>query len=180
MYTQRIRLKRLVVAFMALSCAACFSTPEPPALLQFVSFTKKTYGYDFEFTSDTDFFATYWVRGRRPVVVRWLVCSLDDDTNFAVDHTLKRFMRGSIEPVLRHAVDQRLKFSYTTHLNFSVTNDQGTSDDDLSSQEVNRLLADRTTIPCKVVMTIYLSKPYYSKTMHVPAKALLDAVTVHQ
>ncbi|WP_233202495.1 MULTISPECIES: hypothetical protein [unclassified Dyella] len=166
---------------LALACTACFSTPEPPASLGFERFTQKKYEYyEFVFKSNVDFFSTYWVKEGRPVIRRMLVCSLDGDTDFSVEHTLQRFMRGEIESIGRAAEGKQTQYNYAALVNFSETLDGGRSDNHLSGDAINQLLADRSTVPCKVIMTIYLSKPYYSKTMQVPAKALLDAVTVHQ
>ncbi|MDR3445869.1 MULTISPECIES: hypothetical protein [unclassified Dyella] len=174
----KIRYKLVLPVFMILACTACYSTPEPPATLTFTSFAPKRYSYELTFDSDTDFFAPYWVRGRRPVVGRFLTCSLDDDTDFSVKHTLRRFMMGNVDYGEPKAVGQQTAFTYKVLLDFEETNNGGTTSEHLNAVTVNELLAGRSTIPCKVVMTIFWSKPYYSKTMQVPVKALLDAANV--
>jgi hypothetical protein len=161
---------------LALACTACFSTPERPATLTFSKFAPSGYGYELTFESDTDFFASYWVRDRRPVVGRFLSCSLDDDTDFSVGHELSRFLRGNIESNGPRGTNQLTTFTYKVWLDFRETKNGGTTEQGLSRATVNKLLAGRSNIPCRVVMTIYLSKPYYSKTMQVPVTALLDKV----
>ncbi|PMQ04392.1 hypothetical protein DyAD56_15430 [Dyella sp. AD56] len=172
----KTRYSLVLPILLTLACTACFSTPEPPAELTFTGISPKGYSYELTFDSDTDFFAPYWVRGRRPVVTRFLKCSLDDDADFSVDHVLLRFMRGSIEEAEQKAPSNTSLFKFKVLLNFQETDSGGSGSKNLHAATVSRLLAGRSTIPCKVVMTIYLAKPYYSKTMRVPVKALLDAV----
>ena len=172
----KILYSLMLPTFLALACTACFSASEPPATLIFTGFVLKGYNYELTFDSDTDFFASYWKRDRGTVVTRFLNCSLDDDADFSVDHVLTRFMSGRIEPNEQKALSNTPTFTYKVLLDFQETNNGGNSDQHLNAATVNELLVGRSTIPCKVVMTIYWSKPYYSKTMQVPVKALLDVV----
>ncbi|MDR3445866.1 MULTISPECIES: hypothetical protein [unclassified Dyella] len=174
----KIRYSFVLPILLSLVCTACFSTPEPPAELTFIGFAPKGYNYELTFNSGTDFFAHYWERERRPVVTRFLKCSLDGDTDFSVDHVLLHYMRGSIEPEEERMASDAAQFTYRVLLNFQQTDSNGSSTQDLDAAAIKELLAGRSTIPCKVVMTIFWSKPYYSKTMQVPVKALLDAVNV--
>ncbi len=112
-----------------------------------------------------------------------VICSLDDDINFSNDHVQPRTLYGSIGPdTVRVASDpqkgQSISISYTVDVDFQETKDNGTSTRYLTPAEIDKLLANRTGIPCKIVRTFYFSttRTYYSKTMQVPVKALLDEV----
>lgn len=171
------RVKRLLFLPLLLSCVGCVKhLQEQPAALNFVRFERVAYAYKLTFDSDKAFLAASYT-DKLPVVGHWLICSLDDDADFSIEHAfaLRRFMRGDIESADQAGKGQPL-FTYSPELNFRETRDGGSSDHALSKTEVNSLLAGRSSIPCKAVMTIVGYAPYYSMTMRVPTKALLDEV----
>ncbi|WP_156648918.1 hypothetical protein [Massilia sp. Leaf139] len=42
----------------------------------------------------------------------------------------------------------------------------------MESKEVLKLIENKSAIECKIVMTIYFSKPYYSASMMISADAI--------
>ena len=172
------RVNRLLLLPLMLVCAGCVQQlQESPAAVSFVRFERMGYAYKLTFVSDKGFLAAPYA-DKLPVVGHWLICSLVDDTDFSVDHafSLRRFMRGSTVSADQAGKGRQPPFAYSTELNFSETLDGGASDHALSKTEVDGLLADRSSIPCKVVMTITGYRPYYSMIMQVPTAALLDEV----
>lgn len=170
------RVKRLLLMPLMLSCAGCVKhLQEPPASLNFVRFEKTSHAYRLTFHANAGFLAASYT-DQLPVVGHWLICSLDADTDFSIDHafSLRRFMRGITEAADQAGAAQPSSFTYSSELTFSETLDQGASDHALSKTDVNTLLAGRSSIPCKVIMTLTGYAPYYSMTMQVPVKALLD------
>lgn len=101
-------------------------------------------------------------------------CGLSDDQDFSI----KKFMRftafGVIEP--EKDVSSKVGFSYLTHTFMSELSNGGGSRRDLSVAELNHLLANKQQIPCKVVITAYGYKPYYSNTMNIPVADLLREI----
>ncbi|RUL75408.1 hypothetical protein [Dyella choica] len=171
-------MKWLLPIPLMLSCAGCVKhLQEPPAAVSFVRFEKTSYTYKLTFNSKAGFLAASYT-DKLPVVGHWLICSLDGDTDFSIDHafSLRRFMRGITDSADHVGKGQQSLFAYSSELTFSETLDGGTSDHALSKTDVNSLLAGRSSIPCKVIMTITGYAPYYSMTMQVPAKVLLDEV----
>ena len=172
------RLKWLPLLPLSLACMGCVAhLQEPPAAVSFVRFEKTSDAYKLTFNSNADFLAAPYT-DTLPVVGHWLIWSLDDDTDFSIDHAfaLRRFMRGITDPADRARNGPQSSFAYSAVLNFSETLDGGSSDRVMSRAEVDSLLAGRADISCKVVMTIFGYAPYYSMTMQVPAKALLNEV----
>lgn len=167
-------LRRVLMLPLLACCMACSAGGGPAAAIDFVRFAQAGDNYTLTFASETDFFAPSWQEGGRSVVGRSLVCSLDDDADFSVDHAMPRYLRGNVDP-LGHA-GTPARFTYAATVNFRETRDEGTSDSLIGNAEVNRLLAGRATVPCKVVVILLPGKPYYSKTMQVPVAALLAEV----
>ncbi|GLQ99382.1 hypothetical protein GCM10007863_38020 [Dyella mobilis] len=171
-------VKKLMFVPLLLSCAGCVKHLQaPPATVSFVRFEKTSHAYKLTFNSNTGFLAAAYT-DKLPVVGHWLICSLDGDTDFSIDHafSLRRFMRGITDSAGQAEQGQPPSFAYSSELTFSETLDGGNSDHALSKADVNNLLAGRASIPCKVVMTISGYAPYYSMTMQVPTKALLGEV----
>ncbi|MGN6085741.1 hypothetical protein [Trinickia sp.] len=172
------RLKWLPLLPLSLACMGCVAhLQEPPAAMSFVRFEKTSDAYKLTFNSNADFLAVPYT-DKLPVVGHWLICSLDDDTDFSIDHafSLRRFMRGITDSAARAGNGQQSSFDYSAELNFKETLNGGASDRVLRKTEIDSLLAGRADILCKVVMTIFGYAPYYSLTMQVPAKALLNEV----
>ncbi|WP_309444989.1 hypothetical protein [Dyella sp.] len=170
---------------LALACAACFSAPEPPADLHFERFEQSGNFYALTFKSSVDFEDPAWNEGGSAMPPR-LICSLDDDINFSNDHVQRRRLYGSIRPDTVRVVgdklsdDHKTSISYTVEVDFEETKDNGTSTHYLTPTEISSLLASRTDVSCKIIRTFYFSttRTYYSNTMKVPVKALLDAVNI--
>jgi hypothetical protein len=174
---------------LALTCASCSMPPEPQADLSFVRFTKNVGSrgdyYELTLTSNVDFFSADWAAGgKRAPMTPTFVCSLDDDTNFSINHTLRRTLAGYIVPSNLKSMGHSTLFTYAVEVDFTegvLDKNDGhkLSESYLVPSEVIRLLAGRTSIPCKVVRAFYfsLTSPYYSNTMYVPVKAILDEVS---
>jgi hypothetical protein len=182
------RFSKAPLLLLTLACAACCRPPARPADLSFVRFTKEAGGqgnyYEMTFTSNIDFYSSVWAAGgKRAPMTPTLVCSLDDDANFSVKHVLRRTLAGYIESSSHGPMRHSTLFTYTVEVDFTESvvdknNEYRASENYLTPSTVTHLLAGRASIPCKVVRTFYfsLTSPYYSKTMYVPVKALLDAV----
>ena len=175
-------LNRISALLLAMSGAACSKPPEPPADLTFVSFTKNGVDqgdhYDLTLMSSIDFYSPAWTAGKRTALTPRLICSLDDDTNFSTKHALRYSLDGYLEPQGQKSADHEVQFPYTSRVHFRGALNEGEDVHYLRAQEINRLLANRSTIPCKVTRAFYfsLTTSYYSKTMYVPVKVLLDEV----
>lgn len=100
-------------------------------------------------------------------------CPLGDDQNFSITNRFRYSAYGLIE------VDETSqaggKFNYMTSAfcdrpKITVLRKR------ISVQELNDLLFGKQQIPCKVVVTAYGYKPYYSNTMNLPVADLLREI----
>jgi hypothetical protein len=110
--------------------------------------------------------------GKRKVVTRQLRCALKEDQDFSDEHVIERYGEGQVIKECAWSDDGRL---YYTSLFFETFN-KDTTRKYISGEELKRILGHREKIPCKVVMTIYLSNPYYSATMWVPSAEILKVL----
>jgi hypothetical protein len=110
-------------------------------------------------------------------VFKELICSLNDDHNFDVEHQLKYFAQGGIELVEKTSSDGKLSHVFESDFQFwQNVNREMATNQYLAREELHVLLNGRDTVPCRVRMTVYLSSPYYSGTMLVPAKDILAVI----
>lgn len=99
---------------------------------------------------------------------------LDDDKDFSAGHYQKSSGHGLVDK--EQAGKDPLKYNYVTTTFLRKTKTKGSSDVDLSVAELNALLWNRKSIPCKVVITAYGYKPYCSNTMNIPSADLLRKI----
>lgn len=85
-----VLLSILVISTLAAGC----SLPKPVAKLTYTEITKVTRAYEIKFSSDLNPDTLFNPDVDEKVVVRRLICALDDDADFSVKHTLKRYFRG--------------------------------------------------------------------------------------
>ena len=157
---------------LILFSAGCTSAEAPVAKLSFSSIYKAGTEYSIIFRADRDMESFFSYNGKK-VVVQRLVCALDEDRDFKIEHDMHRFFRGDL--TLQEKETEH-RYRYVSNGNFFTSLDNGGHKRVIQSDEVLRLLADEVTIDCKVVMTIYLSKPYYSDTMKIPVVAMTDVL----
>ena len=184
---------RVVLLFVALSlCSACVPHNKPVANIQFSSVTSadKVYeslrevggpivirNYTMHFTSNIEMLELFKKEdGTNPLVSARLVCALEDDTNFSVKHNMQRYVEDGIKCGGLERKSQGNVFNYISEFDFFETKDDGGSESRLEKQELNNMLSQKREIPCKVVITVYLSTPYYSNAMYVPVKDILREV----
>lgn len=162
----------LLVAGLA-ACAA----EAPVAQLSYVGIQADGYSYHLKFASDLPILDLFKENKHQRPVLTELVCSLDADNNFDVNHRLKYFARGRIEFIEQRVVAGKMPFIFDSNIHFweSPVDEMG-SDKSLAKEELDVLLKGKQAIPCKVRMTVYLSSPYYSETMFVPAADILGVV----
>jgi hypothetical protein len=98
-----------------------------------------------------------------------------------VEHQLKYFASGRIELIQASTIRDDGKFLYESAVHFweSPANEMG-SDKSLAKEDLDFLIKNKNEIPCKVRMTVYLSSPYYSNTMFIPAADILRVALIRQ
>lgn len=183
--------KALFILIISL-CAACTPHNKPIANIQFskTTSTEKIYEplqeggepiksrtHTIYFTSNIEILNLFKEENSsNPVVSPRLICALENDEDFSVKHRMKRYIYGYIDRDNIATSSSAGLFDYAIEFNFIEGNDSGSSESNIEKQKLNELLSKKQTVPCKVVMTIYLSAPYYSNTMYIPAEDLLREI----
>ncbi|WP_049828014.1 hypothetical protein [Pseudomonas sp. H1h] len=167
---------RLLLCGLLAMCSGCAKDHvKPPANLSFESAEReKSLLYVIRYQSDVDVL-DFFGRGERVGMISGMLhCALADDHDFSVGKAIQFSASGLIRSDKNE--DRKAKFSYFTRAFLSETSDNRSSERNLSATELNQLLANKQQIPCKVVVTAYGYKPYYSNTMNLPVAELLREI----
>lgn len=157
-------------------CSGCAKDhAKPPANLNYVSVERATFRlYAIRYQSDVDVLDLFDRGEGVGMASGTLECALADDHDFSVGKAMQFSAVGLIDS----DVSQRKKeeFSYLTSAFLVETSSDRSSQRYLSTTELNNLLSNKNQIPCKVVITAYGYKPYYSNTMNIPTADLLREI----
>lgn len=136
--------------------SGCLSGERPVAHLEFSRFEKLDSGYLISYYSDKNFDSLLTADGGK-IVSRSLICALKEDEDFRVEHSINKFFDGDV--VLRKGEGEG-KFQYSSTGDFYVSWDNDSQRRFLEGREILKLMSKKPAVACKVVMTVYLSKPY--------------------
>ncbi|MEG0066447.1 MAG: hypothetical protein RR740_17790 [Pseudomonas sp.] len=167
---------KLFLCVVLAICSGCAKDHlQPPANLIFVSVEReRSLLYVIRYQSDVDVRDLFGRGERQGMISGTLRCALADDHDFSVGKAIRFSAIGLIRSEKNQA--NETKFSYLTPAFITETSDNRSSERDLSVAEMNQLLSNKQQIPCKVVVTAYGYKPYYSNTMHIPVADLLREI----
>ncbi|MBX8576849.1 hypothetical protein [Pseudomonas cichorii] len=166
------------ILLAALLCTACAKTPNiPPADLGFLSFEKGPNNlYIVHFTSNVALLTAFKDYENSNQLPPMLICSLNRDTKFSADHAIAIKAEG----VVKAKKESKLNHNYIVSLIFYYTNPDGTQRSDNDYNAIKPLLLAQDSIPCKARITYYGFKAYYSKTLLIPAKLMLEKLNTTQ
>jgi hypothetical protein len=164
----RILITALIITFSASGC----SHAKPIAKPEYSEVKRSSNFYEIGFKSDINLDTIFTSEEGEKVVTNRLVCALEDDHDFSVKHSLQRYFRGEIS-VVSTQPEKSGKFAYVSKGNFYESFDKDTSRKYISDDSLRNILSKSKSLPCKVVMTIYLKDPYYSATMFIPVQDIL-------
>jgi hypothetical protein len=166
----------LLFAALAISLMGCSNSAIPLAQLEFVSFKSAGDNFELVFNSSANFKKIKDDHKFNLVVGAFMRCALEDDKDFTIGHFIPRTLNASfdLDEDLPKLVNSA--FQYSLKANFLETLDNGGSTSYMRNEQVKSVLSSRTSIPCKVSMPIYASKPYYSEVMNVPTTAILEVL----
>ncbi|WP_434596854.1 hypothetical protein J3Q09_09670 [Pseudomonas sp. R4-83] len=169
-------MQKLLLCVLMVFCSGCAKDhTKPPANLDFVSVNRGTaLLYDVRFDSDVDVLDLFDRGEGKGMASATLECALAEDEDFSVDKFIRFSATGSIEPEGNDG--GHAKYSYLSSAFMSEVSNGGGSRRDLSATELNHLMSNKQQIPCKVVVTAYGYKPYYSNTLYIPVADLLREI----
>jgi len=159
---------RLLVVIILMGMVGCASEAKPLANLTFSVIQKAPAGYTIEFYSDIEIDSLFASESTRKIVSRQLICALENDRNFSVEHKITRFFSGDVELQKTDSDNSDRGYRYLSNGLFYLSFNNGSRLAKLTEREVINLLSVQDELECKVVMTVFLSKPYYSAAMKIP------------
>jgi len=171
-------MRAILAILLTLASTAGCTQDKPVASLTYQEVQRVSDFYHIKFSSDLDLDAIFNPEQGEKVVSQRLVCALEGDHDFSVSHSLQRYLRGdvSIAPASDPAKSSR--FIYLSKANFYESFDKDTSRKYISDASLRKMLQAQTAIPCKIVMTVYAKRPYYSKTMLIPTQDILKQIPI--
>jgi hypothetical protein len=121
------------------------------------------------FASDLDLDEVYSHLEGSGKIGQRLYCSLEREPQFSMGHVIPAFGEGTVERIGQDGG----RYLYLSSLHFAETSDEGRSDRFIDQRRFKEILAGRRNVPCKVVMTAYGYKAYFSNILLLPADDLL-------
>lgn len=170
-------MRKSFVPLLIVLCSACAKDHSmPPANLIYLSVARDgDFGlYDIHYESDVNILDLFGRGEGEGVVAAQLQCALGDDQDFSIGHFQRESAYGSIS---REQFNKdALRYRYVTTAFLRKSKNNGSSDGDLSVAELNAMLTKKINIPCKVYITAYGYKTYYSNAMYIPTSDLLREI----
>lgn len=168
-------MKKIFTLLFVMLCTSCVKDHgKPPANLEFMSVARieDFTAYSIHFSSDIDLLDLYGKGRGKGQISTQLLCALGSDLDFNVEHFMEPSASGLINDNDSHSTGKKFNYFTRTLLSNSFEPSQPTK----VIAELNRLLANKQTIPCKAVITAYGYKPYYSNTLQLPVADLLREI----
>ena len=168
-------MKTLSLIVLSMALSACMKDHgQKAADLAFISFKRdsQAYYYQVSFSSNIELLNLFKPSQELSVISKKLICSLDTPAVFDMNHRIDTYAEGDFSKV----GSSSLGFEYESNIYFAQSNSQGTSFDYLSAADISKQLAERTSLPCKVKITLFPYRAYYSNTLNIPVKQVLEAV----
>ena len=153
----------------------------PTAQINYLGIKAVGFNYHVKFASDVHILELFSNNRHQRVVFAELVCSMDADHNFDVEHRLKYSAHGGFDLLEKISVSGKPMYVFDADIGFwKASESEMGSDRSLPRDEIGELLKKTAAIPCKVRMTVNFSEPYYSEAFFVPSRDILAAVSTLQ
>jgi hypothetical protein len=101
-----------------------------------------------------------------------LICSLNRDTEFSSEHSIPVKAEGRVTA----SSQAKPNYKFSSDLIFYYTNPNGTQRDLNNYDAIKPLLASQASIPCKVRMTAYGYEAYYTNTLFIPSRVMIEQI----
>ncbi|MGA5482050.1 hypothetical protein [Pseudomonas siliginis] len=168
-------MSRLIICVLLIVCSGCAKDHSKPAAnLSFVSVKRERTLYDIRYQTDVDVLDLFDQGQRKGMIAGFLTCALGDDHDFSIEKAMQFSAVGLIESDGEPRPGE--KFSYLTSAFLVETSSNRSSQRYLSRLELNDLLSNKSQIPCKLFVTAFGYKTYYSNTMNIPTADLLREI----
>lgn len=166
-------MRTILAILLTMSSTTGCTQDKPVATLKYLEIQKVSEFYEIKFASDIDLDTIFNPELGEKIVSQRLVCALEGDQDFSVNHSMQRYLRGDVNIASTTSRTQSDKFVYLSKANFYESFDKDTSRKYIADAPLRKILQAQSAIPCKIVMTVYAKRPYYSSTMLVPTQDIL-------
>lgn len=143
------------------------------ATLNYVQLMREPSVFIVEFDSDLDLEAPYAQNRHQKIISKSLMCALGDDQQIDVNHKLPAYFMGTVQLHQTINVKNSTRYRYRSRGNF-YHDTPGSSDmKHLGESALAGVLGTKQSVPCKVIMTVYMASPYYSRAMAIPVQDII-------
>ena len=157
----------------AILLASGCSDSKTAAALNYVQLIREPSVFIVEFDSDLDMEAPYAQNRHQKIVSKSLKCALGDDQQIDVNHKLPAYFMGTVQLHQTANAKNGTRYRYQSRGNF-YHDTPGSSDMKLLGESaLAGVLGTKQSVPCKVIMTVYMSSPYYSRAMAIPVQDII-------
>jgi hypothetical protein len=165
---------RTVIYLGVLLCGGCVKTASiPPADLTLSSFGLGPDNlFTAHFSSTVDLERAFNDYENAHQLTPTLICSLNRDPEFSSEHSITIKAEGRV--TASSQAEPNYKFS--SDLIFYYTNADGTQRDLNDYDAIKPLLASQASVPCKVRITAYGYEAYYTNTLFIPARIMIEQI----
>ena len=175
-------MKKLIFVEILFACfflGACASHNISEANLKLVAINKYKAIANLSFRSDVDFFSALDKKSGLSLGFPSVQCALTNDLDFTPGHEMPFSTSGSLE---RNKVQSGEGYIYHSNMWFVLSEKE--KEKKIKTGLINgveydialkKMILDRVSIPCRVVMTIVYADPYFSKILYVPSEKFYNA-----
>lgn len=160
----------MIVTCMAGAC----SEPKASATLTYVMMYQQSTTTVVEFDSDMNIEELYEKNRHQKLVRKYLKCALGDDQNFDVENKMRYAFEGTLELQGSSKVGEKTTYRYLSHGDFYEQPPDSNDLELLREQTLVGVLGAKSAVPCKAIMTVYASSPYYSNAMSMPSSDIVN------
>ncbi|MGY1890184.1 hypothetical protein [Pseudomonas sp. SDT291_1_S447] len=165
---------RAVIYLGVILCTGCVKTASiPPADLTLSSFELGPANlFTAHFNSTVDLQNTFNDYESSNQLSPTLICSLNRDMEFSSEHPIAVKAEGRVNA----SSQARPNYKFSSNLIFYYTNADGTQRDLNDYDAIKPLLASQASIPCKVRITAYGYEAYYTNTLLIPSRLMMEQI----
>jgi len=170
-------MKKSIALLLMVVCSGCAREHvKPEADLSYMSVERDNRYpiYDVSYSSNINLLDLFDRGEGVGYAAAFLVCALGNDQDFSIGHHMQFAALGSIKGDGQS--QEKGTFNYVTSALLSEVSNSGGSRRNLASNELNEILADKSSIPCRVRITAYGYETYYSNAMYIPTADLLREI----
>ncbi|MBX8617881.1 hypothetical protein K5D48_12575 [Pseudomonas cichorii] len=170
----KIKALRCIIYLTVILCTACVKTAQiPVADLNLLSFgPAPKYPYTVTFTSSVDLQHVFNDYENSNQLNPSFICSLDPGAKLTVDTPINIGATGRVEA----KSSTRPNHIFTSELIFRFNNPDGTQRDLNVFEAFKPLLEAKESIPCRVFITAYGYKAYYTNILFIPSTLILEQI----